>query len=642
MFLKKLSIILATILISSFYLTTLALAQNQPYAQLLWYYKITQPQNCTPEQLTCDNQGGITPTSTSGDPSQKCPGDQTSTCLDFSFQPVLGDVDHDGLPEVIFIRCNDVYVLKDTDNDGLADVIWQHEVWPIRDNIAPPPRVAEVADMNNDGLLEIISPIGNDLNSTGFTIFQPWDAQGKKRENPILWQYTYPNYPTEIMNPKFAIGDVNNDHYPDVIATAKVGSTGKVFAVGGKEKNIIWQYSTPNQISLFSSPSLFDMDRDGFLDVIIAYSSSVEVLKVYPNNPPISIMKWSIPSEAGQNFINANAIADINNDTFPEILQAAQTPQSTVGPDSIYALTTKDGVLKPLWTYTVNDSILSSGYLAMGDIDHDGKSMELVFATAWWAINILNANGELSWTSEIRGNIPVLANLDADLDPNEDLEIPITLWGIGFLHRAPPPSSDAVNAIFDPSTVSTDPIYTYPLPKGTETPGSSSPVIGDLDGDGKLEVVFLNWDAVDTPPLLASQKCNVGTLRAIKTNFSHVNRGQVVWGTYKANNYKTSTLGELIPPPIFQRGDANNDGKVDLADAIFLLNHLFLGGGNPSCLDAADFDNTGAIDITDAKFLLNHLFLGGPALPDPYQKCGVDTDVHLGCQSYDVTTCPAQ
>ena len=153
-------------------------------------------------------------------------------------------------------------------------------------------------------------------------------------------------------------------------------------------------------------------------------------------------------------------------------------------------------------------------------------------------------------------------------------------------------------------------------------------------------------DEHDTLPLDKSKKCNVGTLRAIKTNFSHVNRGEVVWGTYKANNHKTSTLGELIPPPIFQRGDANMDGRVDLSDVIYLLSYIHLGGKIPGCLDAADFNNDGKLDTTndhtDATYLLNHLFLGGPVLPDPYQKCGVDTDVSLGCQSYDVTTCPAQ
>lgn len=40
-------------------------------------------------------------------------------------------------------------------------------------------------------------------------------------------------------------------------------------------------------------------------------------------------------------------------------------------------------------------------------------------------------------------------------------------------------------------------------------------------------------------------------------------------------------------PAAFLRGDANASGKVDLSDAVFTLNWLFLGGLAPSCPDAA-------------------------------------------------------
>ncbi|MGQ9590574.1 MAG: hypothetical protein ACUVYA_09815 [Planctomycetota bacterium] len=78
-------------------------------------------------------------------------------------------------------------------------------------------------------------------------------------------------------------------------------------------------------------------------------------------------------------------------------------------------------------------------------------------------------------------------------------------------------------------------------------------------------------------------------------------------------------------PAAFLRGDANASGKVDLSDAVFTLNWLFLGGLAPSCPDAADADDSGGLEITDAVFVLNWLFLGGrtPPLPGP-ESCGVD------------------
>jgi hypothetical protein len=49
------------------------------------------------------------------------------------------------------------------------------------------------------------------------------------------------------------------------------------------------------------------------------------------------------------------------------------------------------------------------------------------------------------------------------------------------------------------------------------------------------------------------------------------------------------------------RGEANGDGKVDLSDAVFLLQHLFLGGPAPKCQDAADINDSGAVDLSSSS-----------------------------------------
>jgi hypothetical protein len=67
----------------------------------------------------------------------------------------------------------------------------------------------------------------------------------------------------------------------------------------------------------------------------------------------------------------------------------------------------------------------------------------------------------------------------------------------------------------------------------------------------------------------------------------------------------------------FTRGNCNGDGTVNLSDAVFVLNHLFLGGTAPSCQRACDMDSNDALNVTDAIYLLNHLFLSGPPLGPP-------------------------
>jgi hypothetical protein len=95
-------------------------------------------------------------------------------------------------------------------------------------------------------------------------------------------------------------------------------------------------------------------------------------------------------------------------------------------------------------------------------------------------------------------------------------------------------------------------------------------------------------------------------------------------------------LIESAPPPRFLRADANQDGKVDISDAIFTLDWLFLGGPGPACRAAASSNGDGAIDIADAIYLLGHLFLGDPSPPAPFPECGpgeLETDRQLGCEA---------
>jgi len=95
--------------------------------------------------------------------------------------------------------------------------------------------------------------------------------------------------------------------------------------------------------------------------------------------------------------------------------------------------------------------------------------------------------------------------------------------------------------------------------------------------------------------------------------------------------------------PKFHRGDADDNGSLQLTDAVRILNFLFLGTGRIDCMDAGDVDNNGSIQLTDAVRILNVLFLGTGSIPDPAppgpsfgdKPCGPDPDdKHLGCQTY--------
>jgi hypothetical protein len=75
---------------------------------------------------------------------------------------------------------------------------------------------------------------------------------------------------------------------------------------------------------------------------------------------------------------------------------------------------------------------------------------------------------------------------------------------------------------------------------------------------------------------------------------------------------------------VFIRGNVNGDSRVDLSDAVSILNYLFAGGTKPACLDAADTNDTGVLDLSDAVFMLNFLFQGGAKIKPPYPDAGTD------------------
>jgi hypothetical protein len=85
---------------------------------------------------------------------------------------------------------------------------------------------------------------------------------------------------------------------------------------------------------------------------------------------------------------------------------------------------------------------------------------------------------------------------------------------------------------------------------------------------------------------------------------------------------------------LFRRGDCNDDDKVDISDAVCVLNWLFLGADSPGCIAVTNSNGDAGADISDATYLLNHLFLGGPPPAAPFPECGPMPDgEELACET---------
>jgi len=87
---------------------------------------------------------------------------------------------------------------------------------------------------------------------------------------------------------------------------------------------------------------------------------------------------------------------------------------------------------------------------------------------------------------------------------------------------------------------------------------------------------------------------------------------------------QSGRLSLLVERP-FIRGDINEDGMVDIADAVWILQWLFLRGvRDTDCQKAGDTNDTGAVLLDDILLILQYQFWGGITLTPPFPEPGFD------------------
>lgn len=77
-----------------------------------------------------------------------------------------------------------------------------------------------------------------------------------------------------------------------------------------------------------------------------------------------------------------------------------------------------------------------------------------------------------------------------------------------------------------------------------------------------------------------------------------------------------------IAQTMFVRGGINDDDRVNIADAVFLLNYLFGGKAAPVATVAADVNDDRRVNVADVIYLLLYLFDRGSEPPAPFPHPG--------------------
>ncbi len=224
-----------------------------------------------------------------------------------------------------------------------------------------------------------------------------------------------------------------------------------------------------------------------------------------------------------------------------------------------------------------------------------------------------------------------------------DIVVADGLMKIGLLPCPECPGATDTNAIIDALEI---------LSTGGPPPNPPTGLAATA-GDGKVDLL---WNANAPAPkgydLYRATtaggpyaKLNAALLTATQYSDATVQNGTLYCYVVRAvsnDGFESGNSNESCATPAsvgvrFRRGDTDSSRALDLTDAVFELNYLFLAGVTPTCFDAADVDDSGVIDLTDPVYNLNFQFLAGPPPPAPgHLECGVDPTpdaegVDLGC-----------
>jgi hypothetical protein len=372
--------------------------------------------------------------------------------------PTLADIDNNGTQEILVGNTNGTFYC--VNHDG--NFRWTYYTG------APIQSTPLAVDCDGDGRLEIFFGCDNGL------------LYGLNADGQCLSQWGWPKSPGSAFGykevfPSPAAGDLDGDGNLEIV----VGTWGHYITAWHSEGPLAFQYY--NADTVWSSPAVADIDLDGQDEVIIGADcwggvnwpyARGGLLYAFEGNGAI-MPGW--PKQLPQVIWSSPAIADLDGDSFPDIVVGTGLFWQNTSPGASNYLSYADGKFVyafnyrgdslPGWPVRTGNNNFSSP--AVADIDGDGF-YEVAIGSMDYNTYVLNHDGSQRWVTRYY-DVPKLGS-PAIADINSDGLLDVIMAEGGNLTARDPNGGMFLNQNVGGNIF-------------------NCPAVGDIDQDGRVEVI---------------------------------------------------------------------------------------------------------------------------------------------------------